>query len=102
MVSVGRAPFRAINGREISQIVPCFGFFTCRTTVTAREADRMSANHRDADDANPPRCCEHGGEGGWVRALAVATFDVGTGHTLEQVNWSILMLETQVCNVSAK
>lgn len=40
------------------------------------------------------RRCEHSDEppqgqdgwgGGWVRALAVATFDVGTGHTLEQV-----------------
>lgn len=44
------------------------------------------------EGANDARCCDHGNQvepgqdsGGWVRALAVATFDVGTGHTLEQV-----------------
>lgn len=44
------------------------------------------------EGANDARCCDHGDQvepgqdsGGWVRALAVATFDVGTGHTLEQV-----------------
>lgn len=31
------------------------------------------------------RCVHTQDAGGWVRALAVATFDVGTGHTLEQV-----------------
>lgn len=36
------------------------------------------------------RCCSHeefqGQDGGgWVRSICVATFDVGTGHTLEQV-----------------
>ncbi len=29
---------------------------------------------------------QQGQDGGWVRALCVATFDVGTGHTLEQVH----------------
>lgn len=37
------------------------------------------------------RCCSHeefqGQDGGgWVRSICVATFDVGTGHTLEQVS----------------
>lgn len=50
------------------------------------------------DDANGTRSSDHdldrgdleqdGGGGGWVRSLAVATFDVGTGHTLEQVTSS--------------
>lgn len=47
--------------------------------------------HASKDDGT--RLCEHeqaaqGQDGGgWVRALAVATFDVGTGHTLEQVRF---------------
>lgn len=43
--------------------------------------------------ASRMRCCSHedfqgqdGGGGGWVRSICVATFDVGTGHTLEQVS----------------
>lgn len=37
-------------------------------------------------DGVPDDQCVHSQDaGGWVRALAVATFDVGTGHTLEQV-----------------
>lgn len=46
----------------------------------------------DNDDAS--KLCTNAGHGdgvhsqdagGWVQALAVATFDVGTGHKLEQV-----------------
>lgn len=43
------------------------------------------------------RCCSHedfqGQDGGgWVRSICVATFDVGTGHTLEQVNAMLRVL----------
>lgn len=44
------------------------------------------------DGGSKARVCNHSDHnthsqdaGGWVRSLAVATFDVGTGHTLEQV-----------------
>lgn len=54
---------------------------------------RSSRSSGQLDEANGTRSCDHDlnhGDleqdgGGWVRSLAVATFDVGTGHTLEQV-----------------
>lgn len=54
---------------------------------------RSSGSSGQLDEANGTRSCDHDlghGDleqdgGGWVRSLAVATFDVGTGHTLEQV-----------------
>lgn len=63
---------------------------------TARSS---GSSGQQLDETNGMRSCDHdldhgdpGQEGGgWVRALAVATFDVGTGHTLEQVTMELKM-----------
>lgn len=53
------------------------------------QPSRSTRGGRTSSHDDESRCVHSQYAGGWVRALAVATFDVGTGHTLEQV-WCVV------------
>lgn len=58
-----------------------------RCTAPTAPSAQVDAEHSGGTDIaeNRHHCLHSQDAGGWVRSLAVATFDVGTGHTLEQV-----------------